>query len=66
MESSRRDLFIDVIVNGFMLKNNQLMLPPVSPITLKQGVGLPKTVVGFYCDPHFWTAFNEDVVLRVK
>jgi len=31
METSRRDLFIDIVVDRFMFKNNQITLSPVSP-----------------------------------
>ena len=45
MENSRRDLSSDVVVDRFILKNNQITLSPVSPSYseqvwdyLKQGV----------------------------
>jgi len=36
MESSRRELFIDMVVDGFIFKYNQVTLSPVSPSYLKQ------------------------------
>ena len=49
MESSRRDLFTDMIVDRFS-KITKLR-PSCFTSILKTGVGLPKTGVGFYCDP---------------
>jgi len=47
MESSLRDLFIDMVVDRFIFKNDRLAL--FSCFTLpKTGVGLPKTGVSFY------------------
>jgi len=40
MESSRRDLFIDM-VDRFIFKNNQITLYPCFTFTTKIGVGLP-------------------------
>jgi len=31
MESSHPDLFIDMVVRSFIVKNNQIMLSPISP-----------------------------------
>jgi len=36
MESSRRDLVIEMIVDRFIFKNNKIALPPVSPSYIKQ------------------------------
>jgi len=54
MDSSRRDLFLDMVVDRFIFKNNEISLYPYS--TPKTEVELPKTVVGlsktevtFYC-----------------
>jgi len=49
MESSRRNLLIDMVVNRFILKNNQTTLSPCFAFMPKTGVGLPKTGVGFCC-----------------
>jgi len=49
MESSRRDLFIDMIVDRFNFKSNQITLSPCSTFTPETGLGLPKTRVSFYC-----------------
>jgi len=45
MESSRRDLFIDMVVGGFTgtFKKNQITLYPCFTVIPKTGVGLPKT-----------------------
>jgi len=55
IESSRRDLFIDMVVDRLFFKNNQITLSPCFSGTFmytyipKSGVGLPKTGVRFYC-----------------
>jgi len=48
MESSRKDLFIDMVVERFILKNNQITLLPCFTFIPKTGVGLTKTGVSFY------------------
>jgi len=51
MESSRRDLFIDMVVDKFIFKGNQrVTLPPCFTFTPKAGEGLPKTGAKFYCE----------------
>jgi len=53
MESSRRDLIIDMAVDKFIFKNNQITLCPCFNFILKTGVRLPTTWVSFYCEePH--------------
>jgi len=47
MESSRQDLFIDMVVERFIFKNDQTTLSPCSTFIPKTGVGLPKTGVSF-------------------
>jgi len=47
MESSQRDLFIDIVVDRFIFKNNQRKLFPRFTPVAKKGVGLPKTGVSF-------------------
>jgi len=49
MESSQRDIFIYVIVDWFIFKNNQSTLSLCFTCEPKTGVGLPKTGVSFYC-----------------
>jgi len=49
MESSRQDLFIDMIVDWFIFKNNLITLSPCFTFLPKTGIGLPKTGVSFYC-----------------
>jgi len=49
MESSRRDLFIDMVIDMFIFKNNQIALFPCFTFIPKAGVGLPKTGFMFYC-----------------
>jgi len=49
MESSRRDLFIGMVVDRFIFKNNQMTLFPCSTFIPKTRTGLPKTGVSFYC-----------------
>ena len=39
MESSRRDLSIDFVVDSFILKNNQITLSPYFTFVRKTGVG---------------------------
>jgi len=46
MESSRRDFFIDMVVNGFIFKN-KVSSPPVSPSYLKQVWDYLKQGLGF-------------------
>jgi len=53
MESSRRDLFIGMVVDRFIFKNNQITLSPCFTFIPKNSVGLPKIGVGFYCDGPF-------------
>jgi len=48
MESSRRDLFIDMVVRKFTLKNNQITLSPCFTFIPKIRVGL--IGVSFYCN----------------
>ena len=50
MESSRRDLFIDIVVDRFIFKNSQITLFPCSAFIPTTGDRLPKTGVGFYCE----------------
>ena len=47
MESSRRDLLIDMVVKEFTFNNNQITLSPCFTFTPKIGVGLPKPKIGF-------------------
>ena len=48
MESSRRDLFIDMVVRRFIFKNNRITLSDSFTFIPETGVGLPKTGVSFY------------------
>jgi len=50
MESSRRDLSIDEVVDRFISKNNQTTLSLCFTYIPKTGVGLSKTRVSVYCD----------------
>jgi len=65
MESSRRDLFIDLVVDSFTfflkivnetLINNQITLVPCITFIPKTIVELPKTGVSFYCETEFLIA----------
>jgi len=49
MESSRRDLFIDMVVDRFNFKNNQNYVLTLFLFIPTEGVRLPKTVLIFYC-----------------
>jgi len=49
MESSRRDLFIDMVVDKSIFENNHITLFPCYTFIFKTGVGLPKTEASFYC-----------------
>ena len=52
MESSRRDLFISMVIDRFILKNpNQITIFPCFTFITKTGVGLAKIAVIFYCFP---------------
>jgi len=42
MKSYRQDLFIDMAVDRFIFKNNQITLSPCFSFTFKAGVELPK------------------------
>jgi len=50
MESSRRDLIIDMIVDRFIFKNTVITLFPCFTFIPLTGLGLPKTEASFYCD----------------
>jgi len=50
MENSQRDLFIDMVVERFIFKNNLIMLSLCFTFTPKTGVELPKTGVSFYVE----------------
>jgi len=49
-EGSGRDLFIDMVVDWFILKNNQNTLFLCFTFIPKSGVGLAKTGVIFHCE----------------
>ena len=49
MESSRRDLFINMVLDGFIF-SNEYVLPCFTFIFIpKTGVGLPNIGVSFHC-----------------
>jgi len=50
MDSSRRDLFIDIVVDGSILKNNQITLYPFFTFRPKTGVGPLETEISFCCE----------------
>jgi len=54
MESSRRDLFINMVVDRFIFKNNQMTLSPCFTFIPKTGMGLPKSGISFY-----WVCLHE-------
>jgi len=47
MESFRQDVFIDIVVDMFIFKNNQITLSPVSRIHTQNRVYLKQG--SFYC-----------------
>jgi len=47
MKNSQQDLFIDIVVDWFIFKNNQIKLSPCFTFTPKTGMGLPSKV-SFY------------------
>jgi len=47
MESSRRDLFIDIVDDTFIFKNNQITLSLVSPLHLNQVLDFLKQEIFF-------------------
>ena len=49
MESSRRDLFIDIGVDRFIFYHNQITLSPGFTFAPLTGWGLPKLGFSFYC-----------------
>ena len=49
MESSRRDLFINMVVVRFIFIINQITLFPCFTFIPETGVGQSKTGVGFNC-----------------
>jgi len=49
MESSRRDLFINMVVHRFIFKNNQITVSHSLTFTPDTGEGPPKTRDSFYC-----------------
>jgi len=53
IESSWRDLFIDMVIDMFIFKNNQITLSPCFTVTFNTCAELPKTGLAFYCiNPH--------------
>jgi len=54
MESSRRDLYTDMVVDRFIFKNNQIRLIPSFTFVPKTGVGLRVGVFhsGFVLSTH--------------
>jgi len=50
MGSSQRGLFIDMVVDMFIFKNNQMALAPCFIFIPETGVRLPKREVSFYCN----------------
>jgi len=52
METSRRDLsiYINLVVDRFIFKHNQITLCPSFTVVTKTGVGLPKTGISFHCE----------------
>jgi len=48
MESSRRELFIDMVVDRFVFKNNRITLSPCLTFISKIDRGQTKTGVSFY------------------
>jgi len=49
VKSSRRDLFIDTVVQKFIFKNKLIALLSRFTSIPKTGIGLPKTGISFYC-----------------
>ena len=49
MENSWRDLFIAIVIDGFIFKNNEITLSALIHLHT-QVVGLHKTGIGFYCE----------------
>ena len=69
MESSGRDLSIDMVVNRFIFKNNQITLSPVSPPYSKQAwdylkQGLVFTVVQYGISISFLLRKNVSLTER--
>jgi len=65
MESSQWDLFIDMVVDRFIFKNNLIKLSP-SRSFRKTEVRIPKTGISFSCDPSPREAGFWLVVARSK
>ena len=49
IESSGRDLFIDMVVQKFIFKNNLIKLLSRFTFIPKTGIGVSKTGLMFYC-----------------
>jgi len=50
MKRSRRELSINMVINRFIFKNNQITLITCFTFIPKTGVGLPKTGIIFYSE----------------
>jgi len=64
MESSQRDLFIDMVVDRFIFKNNQITLSP-SFTFISFDVESPKTGVRFYCEKKNTPLLSRTIFLVV-
>jgi len=66
MERSRRNLFIDMVVDMFIFENNQIMPFLCFSFVPKTGVGLPKSGVSFYvnCMKNFVLIINKLISRR--
>jgi len=56
MKSSRRDLFIDIVVDRFIFKNNQITLSPhftLKPLTRVRPPKIGVSEASFSCAPKF-------------
>ena len=49
MKTSRRELSINIDIDWFIFKNNQITLSTCFSFIPKTGMGLPNTGIIFYC-----------------
>jgi len=49
MESSQRDLFLDMVFDRFIFENSQITLSSCFTVITETGAGLPTTGVSFHC-----------------
>lgn len=68
MMTSQRDVFVDMVVDRVIFKNNQITLSPCSTVKPTTGLGLSKAGVSFYwadfAKSHILTEFISGIIGR--